>query len=275
MGRDIVKAKLDVIFKKLFTSNNEVLRGFLSDILDIPKEEIKKLEIINPNILPAYIEGKQGQLDLKMQVDEKIINVEIQLRNKGDFKDRALYYWAKMFSDEIKRGGDYNDLKQTIAINIVDFRLFDCDDFYSTFTMIEKNRHEKLTDKCSIIFLELVKRAKKVNRNDRKMLWVQLIDAETEEELDMLNETGVPEIQEAVMILHEMSADEEIREMARLREKWIRDEKSLIRTSKEEGRAEGKAEGRAEERAEILANMRKLGFSEEQIQKVKEMSENE
>lgn len=39
----------------------------------------------------------------------------------------------------------------------------------------------------------------------------------------MLNETGVPEIQKAVVTLREMSQDEVIQEMARLREKWIMD----------------------------------------------------
>lgn len=44
---DIVKAKLDVIFKKLFTSDDEVLRCFLADILDIPKNEITQINIEN------------------------------------------------------------------------------------------------------------------------------------------------------------------------------------------------------------------------------------
>lgn len=36
-------------------------------------------------------------------------------------------------------------------------------------------------------------------------LWLQLINAESEEELDMLKETNVSEIQKAVMIIHKMS----------------------------------------------------------------------
>ncbi len=265
MGRDIVKAKLDVIFKKLFTSDDDVLMGFLSDILEIPRGEIKKIDVLNPNNLPDDADGKQSQLDLKMRVDDKIINVEIQLKKSSDFKDRALYYWAKMYSDELKKGDGYEELKQTIAINIVDFDLFPgCPDFCSTFNIMEKTRHEKLTDKCSVIFLELVKRKKKVDRHNRKMLWVQLIDAETEEELNMLNETGVPEIQKAVMILHEMSEDEKTKELARMREKKIRDDESLFRTGVNEGIEKGIKEGREE----VIAKMRKSGLSEEQIEKI-------
>lgn len=99
MSKEIIKAKLDVVFKKLFTSDNEVLKAFIGDILDIPIGEIKKIEVLNPNILPAAVDGKQSQLDLNMLVDDKIINVEIQLQNKGDYKDRAVYYWSKLYSD--------------------------------------------------------------------------------------------------------------------------------------------------------------------------------
>ncbi len=49
-------------------------------------------------------------------------------------------------------------------------------------------------------------------------------------------------IQKAVVILHEMSADEQMREMARLREKAILDEKSAANFARREGKAEGKAE---------------------------------
>lgn len=77
----------------------------------------------------------------------------------------------------------------------------------------------------------------------------------------MLNETGVPEIQKAVMILHEMSEDEKTKELARMREKKIRDDESLFRTGIKEGR-----EG-------VIAAMREEGLSEEIIKKIIEKSE--
>ena len=35
MGRDVVSAKLDVIFKKLFTENSDLLHSFVASILGI------------------------------------------------------------------------------------------------------------------------------------------------------------------------------------------------------------------------------------------------
>lgn len=109
--------------------------------------------MINPNILPSVIDGKQGSLDLKMYVDDKVINVGIQLKDEGIFRNRLGYYCLKMYVDELKRGQEYEDLTQIITINILNFRLFDCDEPYSNCKLLETTRHEVLTDKCSIIFL--------------------------------------------------------------------------------------------------------------------------
>lgn len=250
---DIIKAKLDIVFKKLFTSDDEVLKAFVADILGIPKDDIKQITVENPNILPSMIDGKQSQLDLKMRVNDQIVNLEIQLCNKGNFPDRTVYYWSKMFSDELKKSEDYAELKRTICINILDFNLFNCDSAYSKFVLLEETRHEPLTDKCAIMFFELPKVDDEVDKNDRRKLWLQLLNAETKEELDMIENTGVPEIQKAVVILHEMSADEEMRELARLREKAIRDEISMINFAKKE------------RDTELIAKWRSKGYTEEQI----------
>ncbi len=69
------------------------------------------------------------------------------------------------------------------------------------------------------------------------------------------------------------SETEQLRFDAISREKYINDQASLERSAKLAGRAEGRAEGeavglkkgRAAERAEILANLKAMGLSEEQI----------
>ena len=60
----------------------------------------------------------------------------------------------------------------------------------------------------------------------------------------------------ARVILHEMSADEEMREIARLREKTILDERSAMNFARREGREEA------------LTKLREKGFTEEQIQDI-------
>ncbi len=70
-----------------------------------------------------------------------------------------------------------------------------------------------------------------------------------------------------------MSADEKTRELAEMREKALHieaTEKSYARAEGEaaglkKGRAEGRAEGERRKEAEILANLKPMGLSEEQI----------
>ncbi|MGN0614247.1 MAG: Rpn family recombination-promoting nuclease/putative transposase [Porcipelethomonas sp.] len=156
-------------------------------------------------------------------------------------------------------GDDYGDLKQSISINIINFNMFYCPEYHSLFKVMETTHHEVLSEKCAIHFFEL----KKVNKDNRMELWLQLINAESEEELDMLKETNVSEIQKAVMIIHKMSDDEKIQEAARLREKALHDEATALGHARREGRAEGIAE----ERAKLEANLRALGLSEYMIRK--------
>ena len=54
MAKNIVKAKLDIIFKKLFTDegNQHILQAFLSDILEIPYESINNIIVLNSEIMP-------------------------------------------------------------------------------------------------------------------------------------------------------------------------------------------------------------------------------
>lgn len=62
---NVINAKLDIIFKRLFTSDKSVLTAFTEDLLDFPHGSIQKLEVLNPELLPETVDGKQGQLDIK------------------------------------------------------------------------------------------------------------------------------------------------------------------------------------------------------------------
>ena len=113
---------------------------------------------------------------------------------------------------------------------------------------------------------------KKVGRkpdpNNSRELWLQFINADSEEEFEMISQTNVPIMKKAVNVIYDMSEDTKIREIARLREKALHDEASALKNAKAEGMEEGRAEGRAEERANAIIRMRALGFTEEQVRKM-------
>jgi len=42
---------------------------------------------------------------------------------------RTLFYWSKIFTEQLKAGQPYNKLKKTITINILDFNYNKTDKF--------------------------------------------------------------------------------------------------------------------------------------------------
>ena len=250
----------------------------------MPSEKILDIEVTNPELPPETITGKFSRLDLKLQTEEQLINVEIQVRNDDDFRDRTLFYWSKLYTSELKSGEEYGELKKAIAVNIIDFKMFDGDDYHTEVQTTIKETGEVFSDKFSIHFFELGKVGKKVDPNNKKALWLQFINAESEEEFEMIKNTDVPTMKKAVRVIYDMSEDTKVREIDRLREKALHDEASALGTARregiEEGRAEGIAEGRAEGRAEgleegmakgidkVVEQMRKSGMTEEQIKQI-------
>ena len=260
MARDVVSAKLDIIFKKIFTENKDMLTSFISSILDIPIESISEIEITNPELPPETLSGKFSRLDLSMKFDGRLVNVEIQVKNEPDYRDRTLFYWAKLYSSELKSGEDYSELKQTITINIINFNMFEGADYHTEVAAMIKGTNEVFSDKFSIHFFELKKVSKKPNPSNSRELWLQFINADSEEDLDMISQTNVPIMKKAVNVIYDMSEDTKIREIARLREKALHDEASALKNAKAEGRAEGEAS--------IIAKMKAFGMTEEQIRRI-------
>ncbi|MGN0608462.1 MAG: Rpn family recombination-promoting nuclease/putative transposase, partial [Oscillospiraceae bacterium] len=178
MGRDVVSAKLDIIFKKIFTENQDMLHSFVAGMLDIPPESISEINITNPELPPETVSGKFSRLDLSMRVDNRIVNVEIQVKNDPDYRDRTLFYWAKLYSSELKSGEDYSELKQTITINIINFNMFGGSDYHTEVAAMIKGTDEVFSDKFCIHFFELKKVGRKPNPIDNRELWLQFINAD-------------------------------------------------------------------------------------------------
>ena len=111
MNKDerIVKLKLDVIFKRVFGNeqNQDIIAAFISDMLDIPRKSIQSIIINNVELTPEFLEQKFSRLDLKLNVDGRIVNVEMQVNREDDFKERTLFYWSKLYSEELKVGDVY------------------------------------------------------------------------------------------------------------------------------------------------------------------------
>ena len=263
MGRDVVSAKLDVIFKKLFTENEDLLHSFVASMLDIPTESIKTIKISNPELPPETVESKFSRLDLSLNVDDKLVNVEIQVKMEPDYRDRTLFYWAKLYTSELKSSEEYGNLKQTITINIINFNMFEGQNYHTEVAAMIKGTNEVFSDKFSIHFFEL-KKISKHPKTSREQ-WLQFINADSREDFEMVQATtNMPTIQKAVKVIYDMSEDTKIREIARLREKALHDEASALKQAKNEGIAMG----RTDERNLIIEKMKASSMTDDQIKNI-------
>lgn len=233
----IVMLKLDVIFKRVFGNDNNkaIISAFVSDLLEIPRDSINAIYINNVELTPEYFEQKFSRLDLRLDVDGRTVNIEMQVNSEPDFKERTLFYWSKLYSEDLKAGDEYGELKQTICINIINFDLFDCQDYHSIFKVFESERKELLTDKFAIHFFEL-KKLCKFKKNRRMEDWLNLINAETEGDLMALQQTTtIPEVKDTIVMLRQLSADENVRQEAYYREKRLHDEATALGHARREG----------------------------------------
>ena len=263
------KPKLDLVFKNLFgdAENSDLLIDFLSSVLDIPTEKIINVTIIDNEIVPDVLNKKFSRLDLLLQTSEGYINIEIQVNNYGDFKERAIFYWSKIFSKQLNKGNEYSALQPTITINIVDFKLFDCEEPHSTFKLLETKRHSELSDKLRIDFLELPK-AKKCKDETKLQEWLKFLNVTTEEGLDMMEKSTVNPtiIKKAVAVVRRMSADERLLFEIEKREEALMEERHALNFAEREGIAKGEKIGIQKERTNIILKLKSKGYTDEQIQ---------
>ena len=254
---EFISASHDIVFKALFAKNEDILKAFLRDVLELPLTEQASLQVLNDELIPDVANGKMSRLDIHVIMPNKKFNVEMQARKKGFSVDRVLYYWAEMFSDGFVSGGHYENLDQTFSVNVLGFNFLACDEYHSAYSVLENRRHEQLTDKLSIHIFELPKISEEINPADDKQMWLRLIKANSEEELDMIKTTTQnPMIHKSIDKIKELNADAILREQIRQRDKALRDYENDMTVSRLEGREEGREEGitigRAEGEAKTL-----------------------
>lgn len=163
------------------------------------------------------------------------INIELQINKTADFKTKALYEWSKLYTNGINENWEFSLFKKTICINILNFNIFDCEEYHSSYKVMERERRELLTNKFGIHFFEL-KKVRQSAENKPMEDWLRLIGAETEEEIVSIQQTtSNPEVKKAIKILEQISADEQIRKEAYQLEKTLLEKSSALKSAKQEG----------------------------------------
>ena len=284
--------KNDIIFKTFFSrkGNEEYLKDFLNALLGIEIETIKIKEEVNLEQLSTMEKG--GRLDLQTKLNERqIINIELQSKDKGNFRVRIVFYASKIISREVVRGTDYDDLDKTILINILGYEMFpQFDDYISKTSIVLENHKEfEVIDNIQWWFIELPKfrrahpdMSKKINQ------WLAFIDDEDKELVEVAEKKNKV-LKKARKEVEYLTGDAAVRRMAELREKWdleyevsmdyakkkgIQDGlKQGIKEGKEQGIKEGKEQGIKEGKEQGIKEGKEQGIKEGKEQGIKEGKE--
>ena len=230
--------KTDTLFKLLFVQYPDLLKQLVSELLEIPLDSIDQFEIKNPEMPPEVMGDKFCRLDINMTVNGQLVDLELQVRNEGDYPERVLYYWAREYSSSLPANGNYIDLPRTVVISIINFNQLDCKEFHSEFSLLEVKRHELLTDKMSLHFFELKKLPDDIGPNNMLLLWLSLFKADTKEELEKIKALEVPVMEKAINAYHTVTVSPEFRNLEKMRADARHNEASALRNAEKKARKE-------------------------------------
>ena len=269
--------KNDIIFTAFFArkGNEEFLIDFLQSILKI---EIKKIKIREEvNLEKLSVGEKGGRLDIQAELNEgTIVNIEMQMKNLHNIENRTTLYGAKVLAREEARGKNYNDIKNVIMINILNYELTEFKEYVSeTVVVLDKHREYEIIKGMKWYFIELPKFRKAHPNMDEKLnQWLAFIDDNDRGKIKMAEKKNKT-LEKARKEMTYLTGDEEIRRLAELREKWEMDWNSSMDYSKREGIKEGakeknleNAKKMKEEKIPTETIMRITGLTKEEIEKL-------
>ncbi|SHK61870.1 Rpn family recombination-promoting nuclease/putative transposase [Tepidibacter formicigenes] len=268
--------KVDFVFKKLFGSeeNKDILISFINSVLS-KENQVKDIKLKNPYNLSSYIKGKMSILDIKA-VDEKGIwyDIEMQIAEQSFYDKRALYYWAKVYSEQIESGEDYFELRKTISINILDFDYLEEEDFHNVYKIYNQKSKKEFSDLFEMHFIELSKFKKEYSEIKTALdRWSAFLCRAYEMEKGKIpKEIEVDEsVKKAIEKLDTMYLEKEEREIYENERKAMMVHKAEIKTAQIKGREEGIKEV-AKNLLDVLDNETiaiKTGLSVEEVNRLR------
>lgn len=268
----IMLPTVDVCFKKLM-HNPSVRKGFISALLGVDPETIRETTLL-PTILPKdYPDDKLGILDVRILMDDgRQIDMEMQVSYFEYWDERILFYLSKIFTDQLKKGDPYENLKQCIHVSILDFIRFEDDErYFRTITFCDTETGEEYTDLMKILILELPKLPKDLKNGNALVNWMHFLGGKSRTEFEEMAKTD-KYIGMAYEELEKLSSEELEKLEYEAREKAIRDHNSQMSSALRRGMKQGMQQGMKLGQASLIRNMLKNGVTPEAIAKMTDIS---
>ena len=268
---ELLKLKNDYTFKRVFgyTGNEEITKGLLNAIL---REKVTEVSLNCNTILERDLyDDKLGILDIRAKVNNAVdINIEMQLVDEKNIEKRIIFYLSKMYTQNLKKSHNYEELNKCISILFIDFELEKLKEIpkYLTKWNIREETYGKiiLTDVLELYIIDLSK-IEKYSENTLLDTWVKLISNSEEFNMENADES----IKKAKEVLDEISEDEHEQYLAHLREKYIFERQGIEEAGFDKGVKASKiefAKKMKEDNESIEKIIRYTGLTKEEIEKL-------
>lgn len=269
----LLDPRTDLVFKKIFGENKDLVKSFLNNILPLPADGlIDTLEYLSSEQVPITPMKKYSVVDVRcMDQKGRQFIVEMQVGWSESFKKRLQFGASKAYVSQLEKGGAYQLLQPVYGLGLIGERFNAHEDiWYHHYQTVNVADTKDTIAGLELIFVELPK-FKPTTFWEKRLgvLWLRFLN-----EISTMGEiphefTSVPEISKAIEITQEASFTKE--ELALYDGFWdqVSIEKTIKHDAFEEGKVEGiavgKAEGIAEERCAIALNLLKLGVADDVI----------
>ena len=291
MSNKEVKKLNDYFIRYFFglKGDEDLLLSFINAIMiDSNFATFVSVDILNPFNLTEKANNKESIVDFPkgtpsakaVTEDGIIVIIEIQTYSTKNFFERTLYYWSKNYSNVLKKGEEYPELKPVISINLIDDILFDKTDnrMHTCYLLKEKNTNKILTDHIQMHYVEIPKFDENADMAEsppvaKKELknWILFLKSNKEEDMSqLLKEDTI--FEKAINKYNYFTDNEDLLNEYDRREAYLVYQHSLMRGSREEGREEGRkliAKGMKKDGADINLISKYTGLTVEEIRKLR------
>ena len=229
--RHAIDPKSDCVFKAVLGSeeNRNLLIHFLNAFLEEDLlEPLVWVEISNPYNEKEFLSDKLSIVDIKAKDSHnRLYQIEIQLTATGHLPARILYNWADIYSQQLKSGQEYRELKPTYAIWLLAEDLLDQDAEYLHHYKMRDQHNRPFSEHGGIWLLELNKfRAGHIETEQQR--WLKFF-----KEGESLNDNALPdwmntqEMQQAMSTLSAFSEKEQQYFQYQARQEYLREQKAI------------------------------------------------
>lgn len=202
----------DPVFKRVFGEEKEILMELINAVFKL-EHPVVNIEYLPIELLPKNIADKTTIVDVRCTDDmSRHFIVEMQILKQDFFHERSFYNAARVYSRQIKKGDDYDQLKPVYALCLVDHNLeSDTARWRHTYKILNEDEPHKGIAAIEMHYIDLSKCRKRDNFSSEDALdrWVKyFIDPEYIKILSMNTQYNYPNLKKAVELLDESNYTE-------------------------------------------------------------------